>query len=452
MNKKMSPDFKFQPDAIERLTRDPFYRSGKLRPVIRLGSSVGYVGLFSAFLMAGVVSGTDDWPGLLGPSRNGHSVGPKLSMTAAPDSLPLIWSQEAGQGYAGPAISDGQAVLYDRLGDNDRAQLVDLNSGKAIWTRTIPASYRGGIDSDRGPRCVPTMLGNRIVLYSAAGDLIALSKVDGRVEWTRTLRKELQADDGYFGAGSTPLVIGDRAIVNVGGKSAGIVAISLDDGKTLWSATDYDASYASPIAYSVDGPSSTLLAVVPTRLKTVGVDIQSGKVVWEFPFGQRGPTVNAATPIMTNRQLILTASYGIGTRAYSLADGSAAALMFEGDQLSSQYATPVAIDGHVYGSDGREDMGSEGFKCLDLQSERTAWHNPELPICHVIAIADSQLLLIGIDGSVILLDATPTKYSELWSSKLGRTIYRSLPALSRGRLLVRSNSPSGCWECYELPR
>ena len=43
-------------------------------------------------------------------------------------------------------------------------------------------------------------------------------------------------------------------MLNVGGDSgAGVVALNLETGKEAWRATDHDASYASPIAATIDG-------------------------------------------------------------------------------------------------------------------------------------------------------------------------------------------------------
>ena len=133
-----------------------------------------------------------------------------------------------------------------------------------------------------------------------------------------------------------------------------------------------------------------------------------GKVLWEVNFGQRGPTVNAATPIQTNAgDLFLTASYEIGNLTVRPTAASVS-LVHQGDQLNSQYASPVFVAGWVYGSDGREDMGQASYKCLDPSNGQIAWEQAGMPICHTIAI-DRQLLLIGIDGQLWLLNATNTK-------------------------------------------
>ncbi len=155
--------------------------------------------------------------------------------------------------------------------------------------------------------------------------------------WQRALRAEYQADDGYFGAGSSPVVLEDRIIVNVGGKKGGVVAVQLKDGKTLWTATEYEASYAAPILIGT----KKSFVVVPTRLKTVAIDVRDGRVLWEIPFGQRGPTVNAATPIaLSKSKLFLTASYGIGSIVLE-ANEQAGKVVKASENMSSQYASPV---------------------------------------------------------------------------------------------------------------
>jgi len=351
------------------------------------------------------------------------------------------------------AIANNQAVLFDRDGDFDRVRFVDATNGKVVWERTLPANYRGGIDSDKGPRCVPTITDQFVVVYSAAGDLSVLAKADGQVQWTRPLHKETNADDGYFGAGSTPLVVNDRIITNAGGKKAGVIAIALKDGKDLWKATDYDSSYASPIFIRLPSVSTTVgmdLVVVPTRLKTIGIELDSGKVLWETLFGQRGPTVNAATPILcTHGDLFLTASYGIGNVTLR-PKPSSVEVVHQGDELNSQYATPVYVEGWVYGSDGREDMGGGAYKCLDASTGRVAWEQPGMPICHTIAIGTSQLLLVGIDGQVWLLNASSEKFSVIWKAKLASGVYRALPALANNHLFIRSNGGNNAWQCIKL--
>lgn len=393
-----------------------------------------------------------DWPTILGPTRNGHADSNAVLPNSLTGTPKQVWKVEAGQGYAGPAIAGNDVVVFERIGDNDRVRLLQASSGAEVWKRELPAKYRGGIDSDKGPRCVPTILETSVLVHSAAGDVTLLSRKNGAVLWSRALRIEYEADDGYFGAGSTPLVFEDKVIVNVGSKTANVVCISLKDGKTLWKASSGEASYASPIVVT---PTATPvlkspIVVVPTRLKTFGLNPASGEELWSVPFGQRGPTVNAATPIvLQNGDIYLTASYGIGSAQIKLNDSSAS-IERKGDEISSQYATPVAAGNKIFGSDGREDGGPALYKCIDQTDGKVIWEKAGMPIAHTIAVGD-KLLVLGIDGQVWAIAQDSPSFSPLWKTNLSKGVFRALPAFSGNRLLVRtSGGRDEAWYCFEL--
>ena len=393
-----------------------------------------------------------DWPSLLGPTRNGHSDSTNELPNAIEGYPKQIWKVEAGQGYAGPAVAGNDFVLFERVGESDRVRLLNLETSKEVWRRDLKAGYRGGIDSDKGPRSVPTILDNSILVYSAAGDLTLLARKDGTVLWTRALRKEYQAEDGYFGAGSTPLVVSDQAIISIGGKSASVVCVSLANGKTLWVSSNAEASYASPILIQPT-PGSAItnrIVVAPMKLKTLALDLESGKPLWEFPFGQRGPTVNAATPVVTaNGDLFLTSSYGIGSLLLRPAQ-STFKIVRQGTDISSQYSTPVVMAGMIFGSDGREDGGEGAYKCLQASDGKLLWSQPNMPICHTIGVGN-RVLILGIGGEIWAIDSAEARFQPLWKSNLPAGKYRALPAFSGNRLYMRTSNGTGdAWYCFQI--
>jgi hypothetical protein len=79
-----------------------------------------------------------------------------------------------------------------------------------------------------------------------------------------------------------------------------------------------------------------------TRYQCLLLDPATGKIGWSFPFGMRGPTVNAATPVLGDpRHLLVTASYGIGS-VYAAFDDRGATPVWQGiESFASQYATPI---------------------------------------------------------------------------------------------------------------
>ncbi len=385
-----------------------------------------------------------DWPQILGENRDGQaSQKEPLKVTDWPGQLQPLWSVELGAGYSGAAIADGVVYAMHRRGDQEFLQAMDLITGAKRWESGWPTRYVSTINPDDGPRCVPTVIDGKAYCYGASGDLVCIQTTDGKQLWNRPLRKELKADDGYFGAGSSPLVVDGVVIVNVGGKSAGIVGLDTVSGKTLWSTSAYDASYASPIALNEKGPSGKPLAMVVTRLKTVVLDSGTGKVQSEIDFGARGPTVNAAMPLRYQPgKYLLTASYGVGATFLEVASGKMKVLSKGNTILSSQYNSPVLIGNRVIGIDGREDVGSAGLCAFDPQNMKKAWENRPFLVSHLIGIG-TQVLVVSIDGKIQLIDATADDMKTLASSKLPEGVYRALPAMDRGILVVRRSNDLG---------
>lgn len=397
--------------------------------------SLGFVlaAVPSAALLAG------DWPQILGPERNGKAEGETLPGKLESARLKPQWTYKLGGGYAGPVVVGQKVIVFHRLDENEVVDAVDAATGKRIWRAPSPASYRGGIDADIGPRCVPVVSQNSIFAYGAAGELVCVALDSGKVLWRRELAADYDADEGYFGAGSTPIVAGGKLLVNVGGKNAGLVALDPVSGKTLWQATKEVASYSSPALAKIAGKEQ---AIFLTRLNCVAVDPASGKATILFPFGKTGPTVNAATPLVIGDKLFVTASYNIGAELRQFTGSGAKRLWAGDDTLSSQYNTAVEDRGYLYGIHGREDIGPAALRCVELSSGTVKWSQDGFGVAHPI-LAGDKILLVGVGGNLTLIAANPSKYEELGTHALNRGTTRALPALSGSKLFVRTSSPQG---------
>jgi outer membrane protein assembly factor BamB len=384
-----------------------------------------------------------DWPQILGPARDGHAVNEKLAAAWPATGPRKLWERPVGQGYAGVAVAAGRVYVFHRQGDQELVECLAAETGAPLWKREFDAQYSGGIDPDKGPRCVPLVVDGQVVVLGAAGGLRCLATEDGSVRWQRDLLEDFRADEGYFGFGSTPLAVGDRLLVNVGGKKdAGIVAFSLADGSTLWQATNDGASYSSPTLTKVGGQP---LAVFATRLNAVGIAPDTGKIVFRFPFGMRGPTVNAATPLVFRDQAFFTANYGVGALLARLEPGGATTIWESGDALSSQYPTPIYLDGHLYGIDGREDVGRARLRCVEASTGKVMWTEPNFGMAHAI-LADGKLVLQKTSGELLLVEPTPRAYRLLAQAPVFKSEARSLPALSNGRLFARDTDTLACFD------
>jgi outer membrane protein assembly factor BamB len=393
---------------------------------------------FSVSLCALTFAG--DWPQILGPNRNGTANGEKLLEKWPAAGPKIAWRAAVGTGYAGPAIAEGRVIVFHRVDQVERIEAFDLQSGRSLWQADFPATYRTGIDADKGPRCVPVIHKDQVFVFGAGGDLHCVSLATGQKQWSRDLWTDYKTPEGYFGAGSSPIVAGERLWLNLGGEDAGLIALDLKSGKTLFAGTEEQASYSSPTTTTIDGRE---LVVFVTRYNCVGIDALTGEPVFTFPFGMRGPTVNAATPVVVDDKVFVTASYGVGARLAKMNMKPKSETIWENDDsMSSQYNTPVFHEGYFYGIDGREDVGIANLRCVDAATGKVAWSADEFGMAHLV-LANDQLILVGNSGQVTLAAATPKKFTVLSQAQLVDGTIRALPALSQGKLVVRTVAQRG---------
>lgn len=383
-----------------------------------------------------------DWPQILGPQRTGIAEGEELADSWPDGGPPVVWQQSVGQGSAGAAVADGTLVLFHRLEDREVVSALDAATGGAKWTKSYPTTFVSQVGSDDGPLCVPTIVGERVVTFGPQGVLSCWNLADGTLHWQRKTHEDFDALEGYFGAGSTPLVEGERIIVNVGGAKAGagVVAFDLKTGRDLWKATQERANYSAPTAATLGGRRVVLCV---TRMKCVGLDPQTGEVLFEIPFGRGGPTVNAATPVVMGDDFFLTASYGVGAVLARVTRSGADEVWRKSDAMSSQYTTPVAHGGVLYGIDGRDDIPPAHLRCIDPKAGKVLWSKDDYGYATLVGAGD-KLIVVTTDGELVLARANPKAYEELGRHQLTADTFRALPALSSGRLYVRDGSTLYC--------
>jgi outer membrane protein assembly factor BamB len=383
-----------------------------------------------------------DWPQILGPERTGIAAGEQLADAWPEAGPPILWTRSVGEGTAGVAIQGDAVVLFHRPSDEEVVEVLDGTTGESRWRKSYATTFASQIGGDDGPLCVPTIDEDRVVTFGPQGVLSCWNLSNGKLLWRRETHQDFGALEGYFGAGSSPLVVNDGVIVNVGGakESAGIVAFDRQTGDNLWQASKERASYAAPTVATFAGRSVVLCLA---RLGCLGLDPTTGEVLFEVPFGKRGPTVNAATPVVLGDSFFLTASYGIGAALVNIEGNSASEIWRKPDVLSSQYTTPIAHEGLLYGIDGRDDLPPAHLRCIDPRTGEVLWSEDNFGYATLVGAGD-KLLLVKTDGELVLARANRERFESLGRHQLTSDTLRALPALSEGRLLVRDTTTLYC--------
>jgi outer membrane protein assembly factor BamB len=376
-----------------------------------------------------------DWPQILGPDRTGIYTGPEIVASFPRTGPPSIWQRDIGAGFAGPAVVGGHLVLFHRVNNRETVEAMDALTGKTIWMFDYPTSYRDDFGFDEGPRAVPVIAGGRVFTHGADGMLHGIDLAGGKMLWSVDTRKVFDAPKGYFGVASSPVVDANRLLVNVGGKSGGIVAFDAASGKTLWTATSDEPSYSAPIVADIGGQHT---AVFFTRTGLVAVDPSNGRVRYQHRWRARqAASVNAATPIVWNDQIFLSASYGTGAVLLKVANNQVTPVWSGDESMSNHYSTSVLKDGYLYGFDGRQEFG-QTLRCVELATGKLIW-NVDGFGAGTLLVAGDTLVIMRESGELALAPASPKAFRFAARAQLLKGMVRAYPALANGRYYVRND-------------
>ncbi|GIW80254.1 MAG: alcohol dehydrogenase [Gemmatales bacterium] len=393
------------------------------------------------WLLVGLVlpSQAEDWPQFLGPNSNGISREKGLISRFPENGPTIVWRKKIGIGYSAPVVAGQRVVVFYRRGDSNVVECLDARRGESFWKFSYETDYSDAYGKGDGPRSTPTIAADKVYTLSAEGILHCLGLRDGTKIWQRHLLRDYQVPRNFFGVGTSPIVEGNLLLINVGGKGAGIVAFDKNTGKEVWKVTDDGASYASPVAATIDGQRHVFFF---TRRGLVSIAPQTGKVRFSKYWRPRiNASVNAANPVVAGDLVFVSTSYDTGALVVKVSR-SGADEVWKGDGiLTNHYNTSIHHDGYLYGIDGRQERGAR-LRCIELKTGKVQWTKEGFG-CGSIIFADDKLIILTEQGELVLVEATPKAYRELARAQV-LSPTRSQIALANGLLYARDDEKILC--------
>jgi outer membrane protein assembly factor BamB len=402
-------------------------------------------------LVAGVRVAADDWPQFLGPTRNGVYNGPPLASSWPAAGPKTVWRKQVGQGFAGPVVAGERLILFHRVGGEEIVEALNARTGAPLWRFAYPTAYRDDFGFDEGPRAVPVVVNGKIYTFGAEGQLHAIDLAAGKKIWSVDTMRRFGVRKGFFGAAGSPLVEDGRVIANIGGKDgargAGVVAFNADTGAVMWTATDDEAGYSSPVGATLGGKRH---AVFFTRNGLVGLDPATGAVLFQKRWRSRSASsVNAATPVVVGDLIFVSATYETGAAVLRVKGSDLTELWSSDEVMSNHYATTVHAKGILYGFHGRQEF-TPSFRAVDLNTGKVRWSEERFK-AGTVTLAGDQLLILRETGELILAAATPDAFRPLARAQILPATVRANPAVADGFLYARnSDTRDNTLVCIDL--
>ncbi len=372
-------------------------------------------------LVPTLAAGEDPWPCWRGAQRDGVSRETGWTVEGAAEPL---WKRNVGLGYSCVSIAGGRLFTlgWDEKSGNDVVVALDPLTGAELWRHAYPAK-KWALMHGGGTLTTPTVDGDVVFVSNREGRLMALDVATGKVRWERNVAEEHGIEPPKWGLASSPVVHGDRILLNAGRA----LALSKKDGSLVWKSRDFGSAYASVARFELgDEP---CLAVFASQGIGV-VDAAKGEERFFHPWKNRYD-VNAATPVVVGERLFVSSGDGAGCALLEMgAEGIAP--VWENKDMSTKMSGCVLWDEHLYGFDGAI------LKCLDAQGEEQ-WAQRGLGL-GALMIADGKLLVQTDEGELVVAKASPAGYEELSRRDvLDDGVYWTSPVLANGVIYCRSS-------------
>lgn len=423
---------------------------------------------------------TNDWPSFLGPSHNMFSAETALLQEFPKDGLHLVWEMKKGDGFSAPAIAGERLILFHRAGDNEVVECLHPLDGKRSWQFSYATAYRDRYGINPGPRASPVIGDGMVFTFGVDGRLTCLDLATGQLIWQRDILNEFKIRQDFFGVGATPLIEGDKLIVNIGAPGGPCVAaFDTRTGKMVWGAgAEWGPSYASPIPATIRGQRRVFVfAGGESKPPTGGLlclDPADGKVDFAFPWrGSRYESVNAASPVIIGHQVFVSECYGAGGALLDvLADGKVRQV-WSNPAFGMHFMSALPKGDYLYGVDGHGPQDAE-LVCVDLKLGREVWRAQPLWQEKIetkeggremqvgifrasLLMVDGRTLCLGEFGHLLWLDLSPDGYRERARTWLfAATETWTPPVVSHGLLYVCQNTRGALRNepprllCYDL--
>jgi outer membrane protein assembly factor BamB len=399
--------------------------------------SLAVIALFLSTEIAAQVGA--DWPQWRGPNRDGISKETGLLKQWPEQGPPLVWKTTgAGGGYSSFAISKGRLFTLGLRSDREYVIAFDVTNGKEAWATPFGSAFRN--DRGDGPRGTPTVDGDTVYALGGSGDLSALNAKTGKIIWTMNVLQKFGGENITWGISESPLVVGEKLLVNPGGPGASIVALNKKDGSLIWKSQSDRAGYSSAIPVQVG---NTTQVVFFTHKRGLGLDLKDGKLLWEYPRAANN-VANAATPIVRGNRVFISSDYGNGGGVVEIkANGEASEVYFT-KEMRNHHSSSILIGDHLYG------FSSGILTAMRFDTGEVAWKDRSVGKGSLV-YADGNLYAFSENGVVGLVEATPAGYREKGRFRIQQDSLPtwSHPVIAGGRLYLRDQDTIYAYDVRE---
>jgi outer membrane protein assembly factor BamB len=362
--------------------------------------------------------------------------------SAWPEQLTQRWKVEVGTGYATPILVGNRLYVFARLNDQETMQALDAASGKVLWRTGYPvnfAMHSAATRHNQGPKSTPVFSNGRLFSIGMTGTVTAWDAASGKQLWQKPGSEPVPM---YTTHSFSPVVDGDLVIFHVGGHMKGaLTAYDAATGTVRWSWDGDGPGYGSPMIVQLGG-SKQLVTI--TQGKVVGVDVASGRLLWERPFASANFT-NSMTPVVHGQTVIVSGNGG-PTTAFTVAQRNnqwTTETLWENVDSQLRFTNPVMIGNAMIGMSTRN---SGQYYSVDATTGKTLWlSEPRQGGNAAVAKAGNLVFLLEDDGELLVIRGNSAMFDLVKRYKVAESETWTQPTISGNRIFVKDLAHLTLW-------
>ena len=243
-----------------------------------------------------------------------------------------------------------------------------------------------------------------------------------------------------YGVSASPLIVDQKVIVLPGGQAGcSVVAYNKTNGIPVWKSANDKQAYTSPMLVTLAGQEQLLIVSARNAL---GLAPEDGRVLWHTPWLVQNDNAIAQPVLLSTNRFLLSGGYGLGCAAFEVTQSDSAfetRQLWRNTYLKNKFTSSVLYEGYIYGLDDAV------LTCLDATTGERKWRQGRYGFGQLL-LANGHLIVLGGDGVLALVAATPLRFQELayFQALHGKTWNH--PAIANGRLFVRNAVEMACFD------
>ena len=406
----------------------------------------------------------DDWLRFRGENGSGVSKEKDTLPTEFGDEKNLAWKKELpGAGASAPIVVGDKVIVtcYSGYGMSrqDVGQMNDLKrhvvcydkkSGRKIWQKDFDSvlpedPFQGmGVPEHGYASSSPISDGQYVFLFFGKTGVFALKLENGDQVW----HKSVGTDSGprAWGSGASLCMHDNVVIVNATDESGSLVGLNKSDGAEIWKNDEIFNVWGTPILVG-EGDEAVLVFSVPGEVW--GLNPKSGKIKWYNTNGVADSSVSTS-PVVSDGIIVAMggrSGTAVAIKTGGKKDNTESHTLWKG-RSTGRIVSPVMLDGHIYGvsrgiatcldAKTGEEVFQERLPSMSSRNARGSF-GPSSDYNSPVA-GDGKIYQFTKSGGCYVFAAKP-KFELLATNKFEEdgTEFNSTPAISDGKLYVRSN-------------